>query len=161
MKEVTNVGPLTVATGLPSLLYDLRSFKRRSISLLCRADYSARLADYIVYCINDINKQTNSLLFLQAQTARNSSWVTIYEVSAPDAQSLLVTGLVPFTTYRLRVIASNVVGSSPPSEPCKEFQTIQAPPQHPPRNVTVRAVSATNLRVRWIVSKLILLLFYN
>lgn len=90
--------------------------------------------------------------FSQAQTARNSSWVTIYEVSAPDAQSILVTGLVPFTTYRLRLIATNVVGSSPPSEPCKEFQTIQAPPQHPPRNVTVRAVSANNLRVRWIVS---------
>lgn len=88
----------------------------------------------------------------QAQTARNSSWVTIYEVNAPDAQSILVNGLVPFTTYRLRVIATNVVGSSAPSEPCKEFQTIQAPPRHPPRNVTVRAVSATNLRVRWIVS---------
>ncbi|XP_045445941.1 protein sidekick isoform X2 [Melitaea cinxia] len=91
-----------------------------------------------------------SLWTVQAQTARNSSWVTIYEVSAPDAQSILVTGLVPFTTYRLRLIATNVVGSSPPSEPCKEFQTIQAPPQHPPRNVTVRAVSANNLRVRWI-----------
>ncbi|KAL0893857.1 hypothetical protein ABMA27_013972 [Loxostege sticticalis] len=91
-----------------------------------------------------------SLWTVQAQTARNSSWVTIYEVNAPDAQSILVTGLVPFTTYRLRVIATNVVGSSQPSEPCKEFQTIQAPPQHPPRNVTVRAVSATNLRVRWI-----------
>ncbi|XP_045491212.1 protein sidekick isoform X2 [Colias croceus] len=91
-----------------------------------------------------------SLWTVQAQTARNSSWVTIYEVNAPDAQSILVTGLVPFTTYRLRLIASNVVGTSPPSEPCKEFQTIQAPPQHPPRNVTVRAVSANNLRVRWI-----------
>lgn len=91
-----------------------------------------------------------SLWTVQAQTARNSSWVTIYEISAPDAQSIHVTGLIPFTTYRLRLIATNVVGSSPPSEPCKEFQTIQAPPQHPPKNVTVRAVSATNLRVRWI-----------
>ncbi|KAI8435034.1 hypothetical protein MSG28_003463 [Choristoneura fumiferana] len=91
-----------------------------------------------------------SLWTVQAQTARNSSWITIFELSAPDAQSILVTGLVPFTTYRLRIIATNVVGTSPPSEPCKEFQTIQAPPQHPPRNVTVRAVSANNLRVRWI-----------
>nr|XP_049695374.1 protein sidekick isoform X4 [Helicoverpa armigera] len=91
-----------------------------------------------------------SLWTVQAQTARNSSWVTIFELNAPDAQSIHVTGLIPFTTYRLRLIATNVVGSSPPSEPCKEFQTIQAPPQHPPKNVTVRAVSATNLRVRWI-----------
>lgn len=91
-----------------------------------------------------------SLWTVQAQTARNSSWITIYEVNAPEAQSILVTGLVPFTTYRLRLIATNVVGSSQPSEPCKEFQTIQAPPRHPPKNVTVRAVSANNLRVRWI-----------
>ncbi|PSN39774.1 Protein sidekick [Blattella germanica] len=46
--------------------------------------------------------------------------------------------------------AINVVGSSSPSEPTKEFQTIQAPPAHPPYNVTVRAMSATELRVRWI-----------
>ncbi|XP_041977027.1 protein sidekick isoform X3 [Aricia agestis] len=91
-----------------------------------------------------------SLWTVQAQTARNSSWFTVYEINAPDATSILVTGLVPFTTYRLRLIATNIVGSSPPSEPCNEFQTIQAPPRHPPKNVTVRAVSATNLRVRWI-----------
>lgn len=96
----------------------------------------------------------NTNNFPQAQTARNSSWFTIFEKSAPDAQSIVVTGLVPFTKYRLRIVASNVVGSSTPSEPCAEFQTIQAPPQHAPRNVTVRAVSATDLRVRWIVSRL-------
>jgi protein sidekick len=54
--------------------------------------------------------------------------------------------------YKLRIISNNVVGSSSPSEPTKEFQTIQAPPAHPPYNVTVRAMSATELRVRWIVS---------
>lgn len=54
--------------------------------------------------------------------------------------------------YKLRLIANNVVGPSRPSEPTKEFQTIQAPPSHPPKNVTVRAMSATELRVRWIVS---------
>lgn len=57
--------------------------------------------------------------------------------------------------YKLRLIANNVVGASQPSEPTKEFQTIQAPPSHPPKNVTVRAMSATELRVRWIVSILI------
>lgn len=84
--------------------------------------------------------------------------MTIYEISAPDAQSIIVKTLVPFTTYRLRIIANNVVGTSPPSAPCKEFQTIQAPPLNPPNNVTVRAVSANDLRVRWIVSNLTLLL---
>ena len=76
----------------------------------------------------------------------------MFEVSDPDATTLTVTGLVPFMLYKLRIIANNVVGASSPSEPTKEFQTIQAPPAHPPYNVTVRAMSATELRVRWIVS---------
>ncbi|XP_063224987.1 protein sidekick isoform X2 [Bacillus rossius redtenbacheri] len=87
---------------------------------------------------------------VEAQTARNATWVPVAEVSDPDATTLTVTGLVPFTLYKLRITASNVVGASGPSEPTKEFQTIQAPPAHPPRNVTVRAMSATELRVRWI-----------
>ncbi|XP_066595112.1 protein sidekick isoform X2 [Prorops nasuta] len=87
---------------------------------------------------------------VQAQTARNSTWYNIYEISDPDASTVTVLGLTPFMQYKLRLIANNIVGSSEPSEPTKEFQTIQAPPSHPPRNVTVRAMSATELRVRWI-----------
>ncbi|EEC04933.1 sdk-P1, putative [Ixodes scapularis] len=71
------------------------------------------------------------------------------KTSAPDARTLSVSPLVPFTEYRLRLLATNVVGPSPPSEPSQWFQTIQAPPAHPPRNVTVRAVNAHALRVRW------------
>ncbi|XP_058443919.1 protein sidekick isoform X3 [Malaya genurostris] len=87
---------------------------------------------------------------VEGQTARNLTWFTIYEVHDPDASTLTVTGLTPFTPYRLRIIAWNVVGPSEPSEPTKDFQTIQARPMHPPLNVTVRAMSATELRVRWI-----------
>lgn len=87
---------------------------------------------------------------VEAQTARNFTWFVVYEVSDPDATTLTVTNLVPFTSYRLRLIATNVVGPSEPSEPTKDFQTIQARPMHPPFNVTVRAMSATELRVRWI-----------
>ncbi|XP_015603138.1 protein sidekick isoform X3 [Cephus cinctus] len=87
---------------------------------------------------------------VQAQTTRNTTWYTVYEVSDPDASTITITGLTPFMQYKLRLIANNVVGASEPSEPTKEFQTIQASPSHPPRNVTVRAMSATELRVRWI-----------
>lgn len=87
---------------------------------------------------------------VEAQTARNATWVPVFEASDPDATTLTVTGLIPFMLYKLRIIANNVVGASSPSEPTKEFQTIQAPPAHPPYNVTVRAMSATELRVRWI-----------
>ncbi|KAL1140779.1 hypothetical protein AAG570_000709, partial [Ranatra chinensis] len=87
---------------------------------------------------------------VQASTARNATWTTLMEMNQPEGNTIVVTGLTPFTIYSLRLIASNVVGDSEPSLPTKEFQTIQAPPAHPPRNVTVRAVSATELRVRWI-----------
>ncbi|XP_030078898.1 protein sidekick isoform X11 [Drosophila hydei] len=87
---------------------------------------------------------------VEAQTARNMTWFTICEISDPDAETLTVTGLMPFTQYRLRLSATNVVGSSRPSEPTKDFQTIQARPMHAPYNVTVRAMSAQQLRVRWI-----------
>ncbi|XP_012155263.1 protein sidekick isoform X7 [Ceratitis capitata] len=87
---------------------------------------------------------------VEAQTARNMTWFTVCEISDPDAETLTVTGLMPFTQYRLRLSATNVVGTSQPSESTKDFQTIQARPMHPPFNVTVRAMSATQLRVRWI-----------
>ncbi|XP_015923362.1 protein sidekick isoform X2 [Parasteatoda tepidariorum] len=86
---------------------------------------------------------------VEAQTRRNESWFKIYEVSDPEASNIEVKNLLPFSDYRLRLIAINVVGSSEPSHPSKFFQTIQAPPSHPPYNVTVRAVNAKALRVRW------------
>ncbi|KAF2352237.1 Immunoglobulin I-set [Trinorchestia longiramus] len=90
------------------------------------------------------------LWIVQALSSRSSTWETLYNTSAPTATTLSVPHLVPFTTYQLRLIARNVVGDSPPSPPSPQFQTLQAAPAHPPSNVTVRAVSATELRVRWI-----------
>ncbi|ODM95509.1 Protein sidekick [Orchesella cincta] len=78
---------------------------------------------------------------IQATTNRNSSWHTIYEFcEQPESSNM----------YKLRLIAHNVVGPSKPSEASQLFQTLQAPPAHPPRNVTVRAISAMQLKVRWI-----------
>jgi protein sidekick len=87
---------------------------------------------------------------VQALSARNATWTNIYEVADPEAKAILVKNLIPYMDYQLRVIANNVVGASEPSEPTRKFQTIQAPPSHAPRNVTIRAMSATQLRVRWI-----------
>ncbi|XP_067118957.1 protein sidekick [Centruroides vittatus] len=86
---------------------------------------------------------------VEAQLRRNETWFKIYEVSDPDATTLTVYNLIPFTEYCLRLYATNVVGNSEPSEPSKFFQTIQAPPSHPPYNVTLRAVNANAIRVRW------------
>jgi protein sidekick len=87
---------------------------------------------------------------VEAQSARNDLWSVVDEISDPDATTITVKGLLPYTQYKLRIIAVNVAGQSGPSEPTKDFQTIQARPKHAPYNVTVRAMSATDLRVRWI-----------
>lgn len=110
---------------------------------------------------------------VEAKTARNDIWSKMFEVSDPDASTLTVTGkyfysvsnysfkfltyanhyfkgLSPYTKYKLRIIAKNIVGESEASEPTKDFQTLQAKPKHAPYNVTVRAVSSSELRVRWI-----------
>ncbi|KAK4323993.1 hypothetical protein Pmani_005348 [Petrolisthes manimaculis] len=87
---------------------------------------------------------------VQARSSRSSTWEKIYEVSAPEATTITVQHLIPYTTYHLRLIANNIVGASSASEPSPEFQTLQAEPAHPPSNMTVRAVSSTQLRVRWI-----------
>lgn len=87
---------------------------------------------------------------VEAQTARNDQWFKIFEISEPDASTLTVNGLSPYTQYKLRIISRNIVGDSAPSEPTKDFQTLQAKPKHAPYNVTVRAMSSSELRVRWI-----------
>ena len=87
---------------------------------------------------------------VEALNARNATWTPIFEAVDPEAKSIIVKNLTPYMEYQLRLIANNVVGPSEPSEPSREFQTIQAPPSHAPQNVTIRAMSATELRVRWI-----------
>lgn len=46
----------------------------------------------------------------------------------------------------------NIVGTSPPSQPSRKIQTLQAPPDIAPANVTLRTASETSLWLRWVVS---------
>jgi hypothetical protein len=74
---------------------------------------------------------------IEGQIDNNSTWVPVYEISDPDARTILVPNLRPFTNYRLRITAVNIVGPSNYSAPSRKFQTAQAPPNVPPDNVTV------------------------
>lgn len=82
---------------------------------------------------------------------RNANWTPIYEsVNNSQPNAIIVKNLRPYTEYRLRLIPFNIVGRSiEASEPSPSFQTLQAPPAHPPLNVTLRSLNATSLRVRW------------
>ena len=95
-----------------------------------------------------------SLWIIQAQAGSASTqqpWMTICTVTAPDANSVLVTGLTPYTSYRLQIIAKNIVGQSGPSNPTLWFDTLQAAPEVPPSDVSVRPLNETAMIVRWTV----------
>ncbi|KAM4525657.1 protein sidekick-2 isoform 4-T4 [Odontesthes bonariensis] len=81
----------------------------------------------------------------------NEEWVMVHQVSnEPDARSLEVPGLNPYTIYRFRMRQVNIVGTSPPSQPSRKIQTLPAPPDMAPANVTLRTASETSLWLRWM-----------
>ncbi|KAM7142872.1 protein sidekick-1 [Molossus nigricans] len=78
-------------------------------------------------------------------------WVSLYEEdNEPDAQTLEIPNLTPYTHYRFRMRQVNVVGASPFSQSSRVIQTLQAPPDAAPASVTVRTASETSLRLRWV-----------
>ncbi|WAQ96469.1 SDK-like protein [Mya arenaria] len=91
-----------------------------------------------------------TLWIVEAQEGPDTDqYKVIAEIHDPNAPSLKVTNLKPYTYYRLRMVAENIAGRSPPSEPTRLFQTLQAEPGVSPGNLTVRALNATALRVSW------------
>lgn len=63
----------------------------------------------------------------------------------------LITLLTPFPHPSFRMRQVNIVGTSPPSQPSRKIQTLQAPPDMAPANVTLRTASETSLWLRWMV----------
>ncbi|TSO37067.1 Protein sidekick-2 [Bagarius yarrelli] len=81
----------------------------------------------------------------------NEEWVMVHQLAnEPDARSLIVESLNPYTFYRFRMRQVNIVGTSPPSQPSRKIQTLQAPPDIAPANVTLRTASETSLWLRWV-----------
>uniref|UniRef100_A0A3P8S606 Sidekick cell adhesion molecule 2 n=1 Tax=Amphiprion percula TaxID=161767 RepID=A0A3P8S606_AMPPE len=81
----------------------------------------------------------------------NEEWLMVQQLAnEPDARSLEVLDLNPYTFYRFRMRQVNIVGTSPPSQPSRKIQTLQAPPDISPANVTLRTASETSLWLRWV-----------
>uniref|UniRef100_A0A8C6FRP3 Sidekick cell adhesion molecule 1 n=1 Tax=Moschus moschiferus TaxID=68415 RepID=A0A8C6FRP3_MOSMO len=78
-------------------------------------------------------------------------WVTLCEEeNEPDARTLEIPDLTPYTRYRFRMRQVNVVGAGPFSQSSRVIQTLQAPPDVAPTSFTVRTASETSLRLRWV-----------
>ncbi|NXJ70226.1 SDK2 protein, partial [Rostratula benghalensis] len=93
------------------------------------------------------------------QNGEAEEWGLIHQLAnEPDARSMEVPNLKPYTYYRrvagttprFRMRQVNIVGTSPPSLPSRRIQTLQAPPDVAPANVTLRTASETSLWLRWM-----------
>ncbi|KAK0397791.1 hypothetical protein QR680_002272 [Steinernema hermaphroditum] len=69
---------------------------------------------------------------VEARSGSSSIYSQIFNISAPYAESFVVQGLRPYTRYQLRLIAENVRGRGPPSEPSASFETNSDYPEDGP-----------------------------
>ncbi|XP_030362261.1 protein sidekick-2 isoform X1 [Strigops habroptila] len=85
------------------------------------------------------------------QSGEAEEWALVHQLAnEPDARSMEVPNLKPYTYYSFRMRQVNIVGTSPPSLPSRRIQTLQAPPDMAPTNVTLRTASETSLWLRWM-----------
>ncbi|NXM71330.1 SDK2 protein, partial [Serilophus lunatus] len=93
------------------------------------------------------------------QNGEDEEWGLVHQLAnEPDTRSMEVPNLKPYTYYRrvarmmpgFRMRQVNIVGTSPPSLPSRRIQTLQAPPDMAPANVTLRTASETSLWLRWM-----------
>ncbi|KAL0598185.1 Protein sidekick-2 [Plecturocebus cupreus] len=97
-----------------------------------------------------------SLTNMVGVVGEGEEWLLIHQLSnEPDARSMEVPDLNPFTYYSFRMRQVNIVGTSPPSQPSRKIQTLQAPPDMAPANVSLRTASETSLWLRWMSFALI------
>ncbi|XP_057894738.1 protein sidekick-2 isoform X1 [Melospiza georgiana] len=91
---------------------------------------------------------------VEAQVGQNGEageWGLVHQLAnEPDMRSMEVPNLKPYTYYSFRMRQVNIVGTSPPSLPSRRIQTLQAPPDTAPANVTLRTASETSLWLRWM-----------
>ncbi|XP_071429878.1 protein sidekick-2 [Pithys albifrons albifrons] len=91
---------------------------------------------------------------VEAQVGQNGEaeeWGLVHQLAnEPDTRSMEVPNLKPYTYYSFRMRQVNIVGTSPPSLPSRRIQTLQAPPDMAPANVTLRTASETSLWLRWM-----------
>ncbi|XP_071672735.1 protein sidekick-2 isoform X1 [Patagioenas fasciata] len=85
------------------------------------------------------------------QSGEAEEWGLVHQLAnEPDVRSMEVPNLKPYTYYSFRMRQVNIVGTSPPSLPSRRIQTLQAPPDVAPANVTLRTASETSLWLRWM-----------
>uniref|UniRef100_A0AAQ5XLP4 Sidekick cell adhesion molecule 1a n=1 Tax=Amphiprion ocellaris TaxID=80972 RepID=A0AAQ5XLP4_AMPOC len=81
---------------------------------------------------------------------KEAAWRVVYQKdNQPDADTLEIPNLTPFTQYRFRMQQVNIVGSGPMSAPSRLIQTLQAAPDTHPSNFTLLSATQTSLTFSW------------
>ncbi|XP_057572172.1 protein sidekick-2 [Hippopotamus amphibius kiboko] len=140
------VSASTISSGVPPELpgaptnLGISNIGPRSVTLQFRPGYDG--------------KTSISRWLVEAQVGvvgEGEEWLLVHQLpNEPDARSMEVPDLNPFTYYSFRMRQVNIVGTSPPSQPSRKIQTLQAPPDVAPANVTLRTASETSLWLRWV-----------
>uniref|UniRef100_A0A667IJN4 Sidekick cell adhesion molecule 2 n=1 Tax=Lynx canadensis TaxID=61383 RepID=A0A667IJN4_LYNCA len=140
------VSASTISSGVPPELpgaptnLGISNIGPRSVTLQFRPGYDG--------------KTSISRWLVEAQVGvvgEGEEWLLVHQLTnEPDARSMEVPELNPFTYYSFRMRQVNIVGTSPPSQPSRKIQTLQAPPDVAPANVTLRTASETSLWLRWM-----------
>ncbi|KAK2494395.1 hypothetical protein MC885_015796 [Smutsia gigantea] len=144
------VSASTISSGVPPELpgaptnLGISNIGPRSVTLQFRPGYDG--------------KTSISRWLVEAQVGivgEGEEWLLVHQLAnEPDARSMEVPELNPFTYYSFRMRQVNIVGTSPPSQPSRKIQTLQAPPDMAPANVTLRTASETSLWLRWMAQGL-------
>uniref|UniRef100_A0AAQ5ZPJ0 Sidekick cell adhesion molecule 1a n=1 Tax=Amphiprion ocellaris TaxID=80972 RepID=A0AAQ5ZPJ0_AMPOC len=107
--------------------------------------------------ISNISPRTASIRFRPGPDGKTSkvfcneaAWRVVYQKdNQPDADTLEIPNLTPFTQYRFRMQQVNIVGSGPMSAPSRLIQTLQAAPDTHPSNFTLLSATQTSLTFSW------------
>ncbi|XP_047434773.1 protein sidekick-1-like isoform X2 [Mugil cephalus] len=84
------------------------------------------------------------------EDGKEEAWRVVYKKdNQPDADTLEIPDLTPFTQYRFRMQQVNIVGSSPMSTPSRLIQTLQAAPDTHPSGLSLLSATQTSLRFGW------------
>ncbi|XP_031981547.1 protein sidekick-1 isoform X2 [Corvus moneduloides] len=86
---------------------------------------------------------------IQVRELPNGDWQTYSSSISHEATSCVVESLNPFTSYKLRVKATNDIGDSDFSAETEAVTTLQDVPDEPPSSVLVTPHTTSSVLVQW------------
>ncbi|XP_061684994.1 protein sidekick-1 isoform X2 [Syngnathoides biaculeatus] len=88
-------------------------------------------------------------LTVQIKELPDGDWITNAADIPHNLTTWTVDRLKPFTSYRLRMVATNDIGNSVLSKETDAVTTLQDAPDEPPEIITVKPSTTTSVLVQW------------